>query len=425
MTDNHPDVARQNWATNIQFQAVQYEMPETIEQLQQIVRQANKVRVVGSGHSFNEIANSIGTLISLDGLPKTVEFDRENHTATIHAGMTFIELGSILHEAGYALMNWSSIPHATIIGSCATATHGSGDRNRNLANMVSALELITAEGESIQLSREAHGDKFNGMVVALGGLGVVTKLTLKLLPTYFIQQDYYLNLPLADLVEHFGDIMSRGYSVSLFTEWQNKKIDVVWIRRKLSHDRPVDSDPTLFGAVLAGPEIGEAFSDYISVRPGEPVPWHVGLPIIHTNVSLAEYAQNERQTEYFVNRNDAVDALLAVESLSDRMAPFLTACEVRTVAADLLWLSPNYRRDSLGIHFSWQARPSEIARFLPVLEKALAPYDPIPHWGKLFAMAPVAVQGCYERLADFRALLAEFDPEGKFRNPFVAQYIGE
>ncbi|MEM7113949.1 MAG: FAD-binding protein [Chloroflexota bacterium] len=423
MTENQNETARQNWATNIQFQAQHFMMPETIEQLQETVRAAAKVKVVGAGHSFNDIADTTGTLVSLNGLEKFIEIDREQQTAVFHAGMTYIDIAPLIDKAGFALPNLSSTPHVTVIGACMTATHGSGDGNKILSDQVSALEIVNAEGELIQLSRATHGEKFNGMVVSLGGLGVVTKVTLDLVPSYQMQHEFYRQLPLANMVAHFDKIMGSAYSISLGTRWQNEIVDLALIRRRLVDAQAIAAAPTFYGGMLIGDEL---FANYPIERitfqqSGVAGAWYERLPFFNICSTLS--GENERQSEYFVRREQAVEALTAVSTLSDQMAPFLKITEIRTIAADDHWLSPAYKQDCVGIHFSWIAAPEAISNFLPVLEKALAPYQPRPHWGKMFTMPPAEVQACYEKTADFKALLAEFDPQGKFRNDYLTRYM--
>jgi len=424
MTIRQPDIPTHNWSKHVQFQATTYHRPETIEQLQQIVRSAATVRVVGAGHSFNDLTDTTDTLISLDRLDKAVTFDHARQTATVNAGITYIELTPILHQAGYALPNMASLPHITVIGAAATATHGSGDRLGNLATHISGLEILKADGELVQLSKAQDGDRFEGVVVALGGLGIVTKVTLDLVPAFSMRQQAYQNLPLAEMVTHFDAIMGAGYSVSLLTAWHNKLVDQVWVKQALPDDQALPLAETLFSATLAttdlSPAVG-AFTDGLTPQRGVPGPWYERLPHFHLQSTLT--GDDELQTEYFVSREHAVEALLAVESLNEQMATFLKVCEVRSVAADNLWLSPAYRQDCIGIHFSWFSRWAQVSQFLPALEARLAPFQARPHWGKLFTMPPEEVSAHYEKMSDFRDLVAEFDPQGKFRNAYLERYI--
>jgi xylitol oxidase len=134
-------------------------------------------------------------------------------------------------------------------------------------------------------------------------------------------------------------------------------------------------------------------------------------------------AGSEVHAEYFVDRRNAVDAILAVERLKETIKPLLMISELRTVAADNLWMSPCYHQPSLGLHFTWENKEPAVMQVLPLIERELAPFQPRPHWGKLFALAPSEIHSRYERLDEFRALLAKDDPKGKFRNSFLNRNI--
>ena len=209
-----------NWAGNYYYRAATLHEPQSIEELQEIVRSTRSLRALGSRHSFNDIADTTGDLISLRRMPRVFDLDRAAGTLTVDGGVRYGELCGPLDAAGFALHNLASLPHISVAGACATATHGSGDRSGNLATAVSALEVVTADGEMAAFARDRDPDAFNGAVVSLGGLGVVTSLTLELQPTFRMRQDLYEDLPLAQAVDHFDEITSMADSVSLFTEWR-------------------------------------------------------------------------------------------------------------------------------------------------------------------------------------------------------------
>ncbi len=222
-----------NWAGNYIYRAGQIHRPDTVAQIQELVQRSEKLKALGTRHSFNDIANSLGDLISLQHFNKIISLDRKHHTVTVEAGVRYGELCQWLDVEGFALHNLASLPHISVAGACATGTHGSGDRNRNLATATSALEVIIANGELIHLSREKDHGQFEGAVVALGGLGIVTKLTLDISPSFQMQQDVYENLALGQVADHFEDLFSSGYSVSLFTDWRNANFNQVWLKRRV------------------------------------------------------------------------------------------------------------------------------------------------------------------------------------------------
>ncbi|MEP7289317.1 MAG: FAD-binding protein [Chloroflexota bacterium] len=394
--------------------------PRTLAEVQALIARHHKLRVIGTRHSFNAIADSAEALLMLDKFPTAMSIDEDRSTVTLAASVNYGELSQFLDSRGYALHNLASLPHISVAGAVNTATHGSGVHHRNLAAAVSALELVTANGEVKHLSREQDGDLFDGAVVSLGALGVITKLTLELLPTFAVTQSVYCNLPLTHLEPHFDAIMSSGYSVSLFTDWQHEAIDQVWLKRDVD-DVGIATPPIdFFGAAPATtkmhPILG-ASAQNSTEQFGVPGPWHERLP--HFRYDGTPSVGNELQTEYFVARADAVAALRAVTRLRHELAPYLYISEIRTIAADNLWLSPHYHRDSIGIHFTWKRDSIGVQALLPKIEAALAPFAPRPHWGKLFTLPPERVQAGYDRMAEFKQLCREYDPTGKFRNPFL------
>jgi xylitol oxidase len=354
-------------------------------------------------------------------MDRVVALDPKARTVTVEAGISYGQLCPYLDAKGFALHNLASLPHFCVAGACATATHGSGVKNGNLATAVSALEIVTAAGDVVKLSREKDGKVFHGAVVSLGGLGVVTKLTLDVQPAFLMRQDVYENLPLAQLKDHFEEIMAAGYSVSLFTDWQKGRINEVWIKRRLEKGVPLDAKPELYGGKLATRNlhpIAEQSAENCTEQMGVPGPWYERLP--HFRTDFTPSSGKELQAEYFVPRRNAVEALLAVERLRDRISPHLQISELRTIDADQLWMSPCYQQPGLAIHFTLKPDWDSVRKLLPVIEKELAPFKPRPHWGKLFTLAPAQLQARYEKLAEFKQLAKEYDPQGKFRNDFLA-----
>jgi xylitol oxidase len=413
-----------NWAGNYRYSTDNLQRLVSIEQVQRFVKEHDSLKVLGTRHCFNGIADSKHALISLRQMDKAVALDSKAHTVTVEAGMSYGQLCPYLHERGFALHNLASLPHISIAGACATATHGSGVKNGNLATAVSALEVVTATGEVLSLSRDRDRDRFLGAVVNLGALGVVIRVTLDLLPTFIMRQHVYENLPLRQMADHFESIMSSGYSVSLFTDWQNKKINEVWIKRRVEKGDKPEATRELYGATLATRNlhpIAALSAENCTAQMGVPGPWYERLP--HFRMGFTPSSGKELQSEYFVPHRNAVEAILAIERLRDRINPHLQISELRSIDADSLWMSPCYKRPSLAIHFTWKQDWESVRKLLPIIERELAPYSVRPHWGKLFTMQPAELQARYERLSDFKDLLKEHDPHGKFRNDFLAGTI--
>jgi len=417
---------RSNWAGNYTYNATSFHYPETVEQVQELVSQADQLKVLGSGHSFNDIADTPQEMLSLAHFKFEPVINREHNTLTVGAGVKYGQICHQLYREGYALPNLASLPHISIAGACATATHGSGERNGNLATAVAAMELVKADGSVVALSREQDGEEFLGAVVGLGGLGVVTKITLDLVPAFEMRQVVYQNLPLAQLEEHFDEIEAQAYSVSLFTDWQSEKINQVWLKHqiKAGDTTPFDLKPELFGAKLAQTELhplAGMSAQACTPQLGIAGPWYDRLP--HFRMDFRPSNGEELQTEYLLPRPHALAALQAVARLRQQVAPLLQICEVRTIAADKLWMSPCYQQNRVAIHFTWKKNWEAVKRLLPVIEAQLVPLEAVPHWGKLFTLPAPQVQAAYTRLGEFQRLLQTYDPQGKFRNAFLDRYI--
>ena len=414
---------RTNWAGNLTYGADRFLVPSTVEEAREAVRAAGKVRVVGSRHCFNDIADTTGAHISLERLNRVLILDKAKSQVTVEGGIGYSEIGPSLHEQGYALHNTASLPHISIAGACATATHGSGALG-NLAVAVAGIEFIDGDGDLVTLSREADGDIFAGAVVNLGALGIVTKLTLDLQPAFHIRQDVFRELPLAALETHFDEIMSSAYSVSVFTAWQSDTIEQVWLKSVVKPGSTFAARDSLFGAWPARDNLHPITGlDAVNCtqQMGVVGPAYDRLP--HFRMGFTPASGDELQVEYFVPREYAVAAIRALRRQRDRLTALLLMGEIRTVGADELWMSPCYQTPCVAFHFSFKRDWPVLKALLPGLEEALAPFQPRPHWGKMFTMPPEKIRAHYPRLADFQALLHAHDPRGKFRNAFVARNI--
>lgn len=417
------EAARTNWAGNYQYSTDRLHVPQSIEEVRKVVKGCIKIKALGTRHSFNGIADSTENQISLKDL-SGMTLDRKSRTVTVGAGVKYGQLAPYLYKNGYALQNLASLPHISVAGACATATHGSGSKNGNLATAVSAMEIVTADGEVLTLSRERDRERFRGAVVGLGGIGVVTKLTLDLQAAFDVRQVVYENLPLARLEGHLDEIFGGGYSVSLFTDWQNHRATQVWIKSRVEPGGPSAFKPEFFGAKAATkklhPLAGHS-AENCTEQMGIPGPWYERLP--HFRMNFTPSSGNELQSEYFVPRDRGYEAILAVERLRDHVTPHLLISELRTIDADDLWMSPCYKRPSMTIHFTWKPEWPAVKSVLPMIEEQLAPFNARPHWAKLFTLSPSRLHSLYERLPDFQNLLKSYDPGGKFRNAYLEANI--
>jgi xylitol oxidase len=409
----------ENWAGNIHYSTDKVHTPGTLDELREVVKKCSKLRTLGSRHSFNRIADSNQNQVSLEHLDQ-IEIDDKARTVTVGAGVRYGQLAPVIDAKGYALPNLASLPHISVAGAIATATHGSGIHNGNLATPVRALEIVAANGDVLNLSRDKDGDQFAGAVVHLGTLGVLTRVTLDLQPTFQVAQTVYQNLSFSELEHNFDGIFGAGYSVSLFTDWQNHRATQVWIKRRVASAETHNSPELFYNAKRATRKlhpITEHPAESCTEQMGEPGPWYQRLP--HFKMEFTPSSGRELQTEYFVPREHGYEAILAVEKLKDKITPHLFVTELRTIAADNLWMSTAYQRDSLAIHFTWKPEWNTVKQILPQIEAQLKPFNPRPHWAKLFTIQPQQLQAQYTRLAEFKSLVNQHDPTGKFRNDFI------
>jgi xylitol oxidase len=416
-------VPRTNWSGNYHYSTNRVLQPASDAETQDAVRSVAGVRALGTRHSFNGIADSQIAQISTLKL-KDVTLDAKASTVTVGAGIRYGDLAVLLDAKGFALPNMASLPHISVGGACATATHGSGMGNGNLATAVKAVELVAADGSVHMLSRDKDGDRFAGSVVGLGALGVVTHLTLQIQPRFDMTQVVYQDLPFSELEHHLPEIMGAGYSVSLFTDWQNGRAGEVWIKRRVDQGGASAPPARFFNATLATRKLhpildhpAEACTDQLNTVG----PWYERLP--HFKLNFTPSSGQELQTEFFVPFDRGYEAIRAVETLRDAITPHLYITELRAIAADDLWMSMAHQRLSLAIHFTWKLETNAVMKLLPQIEAKLAPLGARPHWAKVFTMKSSHVAPLYPRMKDFLALAKTFDPKGKFQNAYLQNHV--
>ena len=402
-----------NWAGNLTYSTANVLRPHSVEEAQELVAATERLRPLGTRHSFSAVADSTDALLSTEQLDAMVEIG--HGTVTVEAGIRYGELGSALHEQGLAVANYASLPHISVGGAIATSTHGSGTGNQSLAAGVSSLELVQADGSLVRLQRGEAG--FDGAVVGLGALGLVVRATLDVVPAFELRQYVFENLPWSSVESDLDAILAGGYSVSLFTMWRGHGIDQVWVKTR-------DELHSFFGGTPAT----EARNP---VTGGDPrncteqlgVPGPSGDRLPHFRLGFTPSGGDELQSEYAIRREHAAEAIMELRRLGPLITPLLLISEIRTVAADALWLSPFFQRDSVCFHFTWKPLDAEVRAMLLRIDAALAPFAPRPHWGKVFTMAPAEIEAAYPKLPAFRQLRERLDPGGKFRNAFLDLYL--
>jgi xylitol oxidase len=401
--------AGSTWARTHDFQAPTLVEARSIDEVREVVAAGGPVRPLGTRHSFHDLADSEGTLVTVTGIPADAALDESRREVTVGAGTRYGVLARWLEDRGWALHNLGSLPHISIGGAIATGTHGSGHGNGSLATAVRGLEYVDASGALTEV--RAGDPDFPALVVGLGAYGIVVRVTLAIEPSYRMRQDVYSGLPWETFLADPDAVTGSAYSTSVFTNWGDDVGDV-WRKARTEAAEPpaewLDARRRTETASLVGST--ENLTEQLGIEGA----WCDRLP--HFRLDATPSNGDEIQSEYFVARSDAAAALNAVRQFADDIRPHLLVSELRTVRADDLWLSGAYGRDTLAIHFTWANHPGPVRDLLPRIEAALAPFGARPHWGKWHTMDAAAVAAVFPRLADARAVFHRLDPDARFAN---------
>jgi xylitol oxidase len=419
MTQTHTNDDRSNWAGNYVYEASEILEPTTIDEVRRIVARSRRIRALGTRHSFNALPDT-DVLVHLGRIAADPVIDADAGTVTVGAATRYGDLASHLHSKGFALHNLGSLPHISVGGATSTGTHGSGDGNGTLSSAVSGLQLVTTGGDILDVDRSTPG--FDGMVVGLGAFGVVTRVTLDIRPTFDVRQDAFVGLPWERLIEDFDAIMGAAYSVSILTMWSGDTVDHLWLKTVVSEGGPGDVDAAHLGAVAApSAELFDEQPSNMTVFGGVAGPWSERLP--HFRLDSTPSVGAEIQSEYLVPREHIREALRALRAIGPRIDEVLLTTELRTVAADGLWLSGASDRDVVGVHFTLAPDMDRVNAVLPAIEEILLPLGGRPHWGKHFLATADRVGALYPRLSEWVDLVEKHDPTGTFRNRFIEERI--
>ncbi|MDQ1075619.1 MULTISPECIES: D-arabinono-1,4-lactone oxidase [Microbacterium] len=414
MTETRP--AGATWSGNHRYRATEVLLPADLDELAEVVASARTLRVQATRHTFNDVADSDAALVSLERMPTRVQVTGDR--VRVEGLVTFAQLAPVIEAEGRALHNLGSLPHISVAGATATGTHGSGTHNGNLSSAVRAVEIMDAEGRTHRID-QTHA-WFPTAALSIGALGVVTAVELQTEPTYRVTQQAYTGVAWDDIVADPERVFGGSRSVSVFTTWGDPAHDLVWAK---SDDGAPDRVEELGGRPVGDDiQLGRIRTVDNTTPRGTAGPWHTRLP--HFRADALPSDGDEIQSEYFVPFSSAREALAAVRAIAPAFDAHLLVTELRTVAADELWLSPAYQRDVLAIHFTWRNDTEGVLGVLPRIEAALAPFDVRPHWGKAFTMPGDAVRATLPRADDFLATAREADPRGVFRNDFLRRTLG-
>ncbi|CAH0126437.1 MULTISPECIES: D-arabinono-1,4-lactone oxidase [unclassified Microbacterium] len=414
---------RKNWAGNLTYRAAELAEPASVDEARELIARSRSIRVLGTRHCFNDIADTAGTQLSLAGLPPVIEVTEARDAVRVAGALRYGDLAPVLEAQGLALANLASLPHISIAGAVATGTHGSGDRTGSLASAVRAVSLLTADG-GVRTVTRGEAD-FDGVVVSLGALGAVLDVTLDLQPSVPYAQHVFEHPRWDAVLEDLDAVTSAGTSVSIFSTWQRTDdADQIWVKQA-QPDATRDEREAVMARLSAAaathrrhPILSEP-AEAATEQDGVPGPWFLRLP--HFRMDFTPSAGAEIQSEYLVPRADAVAAIEAVRAMADRIAPLLLVNEIRTVQEDDLWLSSSYGTDAVGLHFTWRPDEPSVRALLPELEAAL-PSSARPHWGKVFTLPGDEVRARYPRWDDFAQLRDRLDPERKFVNDYLERF---
>ena len=400
-----------NWAGNIKFQDSKTLTPKSIDEIQNIVRNNPKVKVRGTAHCFNTIADTKYVALLLEQMPREIIINKEKKSVTVSAGLKYGEVAEELHKNGWALHNLASLPHISIAGAIATGTHGSGTKNGSLATAVKSFDVVFADG-SFRNVNSSDGDLYYGGVIGLGLVGIVVRVELDIQPTFNLGQNVYLEMKRDNFRDHFDEIMSSGYSVSFVTTWRQGIPGEVWVKFVEGSTPP----KVLFGSHCATEKLHllkNHSPDPCNDQLGMLGPWHLRLP--HFKMEFTPSSGTELQSEFFVDKTQASSVLLALEAIADQISIPLIGSEIRTIASDDFWMSPQYKSDDVGLHFTWKQIP-ETLEAVKTIETILEPFKYRPHLGKIYTATPSYISSAFPKFQNFKELISQIDPHNKFGN---------
>lgn len=413
-----------NWAGNVRFSPARVSRPTSVPELQQVVAGSDRARVLGTGHSFNRIADTAGTLLRLDALPRVIEVDRVARVARLSGGLRYADLRDPLRAAGLALPNTGSLPHISVAGAVATGTHGSGTDNRVLATQVRSLTLVLPSGDLMTVDVGSRPDDFDGFPISLGRLGVVVELELRLVPSFEVAQTVVEDVDVDRVGDDLMAVLSSAYSVSIFTPWSADGAAQVWVKDLVGPEARWGGDPLWGGRPADRPRhpIAGMPVEHATVQLGEPGPWDERLP--HFRREFVPSTGAELQSEYFVAAEHAGRAWHELRAMASVLAPVVQIGEVRAIAPDSLWLSPTRGEPTVAFHFTWIPDAAAVHPVVSEIERRLAPLEARPHWAKVFSTPADRLALLHPTLDRFRALVGELDPQGTFGNADVDHWLG-
>lgn len=434
-----PGGSWQNWARTERVRPTTVEYPSTIEAVRRSVRSAaargRPIKAVGTGHSFTGIAVAPGTLLEMTELSGLVSVDRDRQRARLLAGTRLHRIPALLAPYGLAMANLGDIDRQSISGAISTGTHGTGSRFGGIATQVVAATLVTADGELLTVSHDENAELLPAVTLGLGALGILVDVTIQCVPA-FVLEAVERPEPLDSVVD---DVVSRADAVDHFEFYWFPNTDTALTKTNTrlpagSPTKPLSAASRLVDDVLVGNVVHQSVCSAGRAAPGL-VPGINRLSAkvwgdrTFSDASHRVFATSRgvrfREMEYAVPLDRLASAFRGVQRVIDEHGWRIEfPIEVRTAAADDLWLSTASGRPSgyLAVHRYWKTDHPE---YFAAVEEVMLAHEGRPHWGKLHTLDASALRARYPRFADFTALRDRLDPDRAFRNPYLDRVLGE
>jgi FAD-linked oxidoreductase len=427
-----------NWGGTYSCSPTRIVSPASEEEVVEIVvaaaKRGERVKVAGSGHSFTDIACTDGVHMKLDNYDKVIEVDRDASTITAQAGITILQLSDALAHFGLAMENMGDVGYQTISGAISTATHGTGERFRNISSQVVALSLVLANGDVLSCSSDREAEAFKAAQVSLGALGVLSTVTLRCVPAYNIHS---IQEPrrLDELLDNFDDLCAKNDHFEFFwfphTEWAQS------ITNTRTQERPPEKRRrTGVGAYVNDILLENHAFGLIQRAAQVRRQWIPGLAAItaktmsrkemtdrsdriFANTRLVRFAE----MEYAVPRSELVAAVKDIRTMIERERMLISfPVEVRAVAPDDIPLSPAYGRETgyIAVHVYHRF---EYEPYFREVEAIMNAHQGRPHWGKLHFQSASTLRERYPLWDRFIAVRDRFDPKRTFGNAYLERVL--
>jgi FAD-linked oxidoreductase len=426
----------QNWAGTAAAEPARRYWPRSAEAIADAVKEAGDagltVRALGSGHSFTPAAATYGAALDLSGWVGVVMADSGTGLVTVRSGTTIRALNAALDELGLAMPNLGDIDAQTIAGAISTGTHGTGARLGGLATQVEALELVRADGSIVACSATRHPDLFSAARIGIGALGVISTVTLRCVPAFTLAADER-PMPLEEVLARFGEFAADNDHFEFYWFPYGRSALVKRNNRVATQRRPLTAwrrfweyevmENGAFGALCLTGRAVPAM-----VRPLNRLASATLSKRVYSDDSHRVFVTSRRvrfvESEYAVPRESVLDVLAELRRSVPRLAdPVMFPVEVRLAAADDIWLSTAYGRDTayVAIH---QYAGLPYREYFRVFESIAAAVGGRPHWGKLHTRDAGCLGKLYPRFGDFLRVREETDPERRFSNAYLGQVLG-